>query len=105
MRSASALPACVYGRRAGAAPRIHLLPFYPSSAGDGFSVIDYRRVDPGFGDWGDVEGLGRKYRLMFDAVFNHVSTRGEWFRGFLDDDPLYGRFFITVPDGTDLPLV
>lgn len=29
---------------------VHLLPFYPSSSDDGFSVEDYRTVDPAFGD-------------------------------------------------------
>src|SRR5579875_342164 len=28
---------------------VHLLPFFPSSSDDGFSVIDYRAVDPDLG--------------------------------------------------------
>ncbi|MCJ7658704.1 MAG: hypothetical protein MUO67_06105, partial [Anaerolineales bacterium] len=28
---------------------VHLLPFYPYSSDDGFSVIDYRQVDPNLG--------------------------------------------------------
>ena len=31
---------------AGAISGVHVLPFYPSSSDDGFSVIDYRAVDP-----------------------------------------------------------
>ena len=81
---------------------IHLLPFFPSSSDDGFSVVDYLRVDSGLGDWRDIERMAGAYRLMFDAVFNHMSVQSEWFRGFLDDDPLYRRFFITVPEGTNL---
>ncbi len=84
---------------------IHILPFYPSSSDDGFSVIDYRAVDPALGAWEDVARLGRTFRLMLDAVYNHVSARGAWFKGFLDDDPKYRGWFITVPEGTDLSMV
>ncbi|MFQ5616824.1 MAG: sugar phosphorylase, partial [Anaerolineales bacterium] len=41
---------------------VHLLPFYPYSSDDGFSVIDYREVDPDAGSWEDAARLGRKYR-------------------------------------------
>jgi glycosidase len=68
---------------------IHLLSFYPSSSDDGFAVIDYHAVDPDLGDWDDIARLGRHFRLMFDAVINHVSASSAWFRGFLGDDPRY----------------
>ena len=51
---------------------VHLLPCFPYSSDDGFSVIDYRRIDPALGDWSDVEALGRDHALMFDLVLNHV---------------------------------
>ena len=53
---------------------IHLLPFFPWSSDDGFSVIDYRRVDPACGDWHDIDQLGGEFRLMFDFVLNHCSA-------------------------------
>ncbi len=84
---------------------IHLLPFFPYSSDDGFAVIDYRKVDPGLGDWSDVEHIGRTFRLMFDAVINHVSTASDWFQGFLRDDSRYRDYFIVVPDGADLSQV
>ncbi len=62
---------------------IHILPFYPYSSDDGFSVIDYRAVDPELGSWDDIDRLGSDFRLMFDAVINHVSVQSGWFRGFL----------------------
>ena len=52
----------------GAIRCIHLLPFYPWSSDDGFSVIDYRKVDEACGDWNDVEVLGQEFDLMFDIV-------------------------------------
>jgi glycosidase len=89
-------------RLAGAFTFVHVLPFYPSSSDEGFSVTDYRAVDPALGTWDDLERLGSAFGLMLDAVFNHVSARSAWFRRFLDDDPRYRSWFITVPEGTDL---
>ena len=36
---------------------VHILPFYPYSSDDGFSVVDYRAVDPHMGSWREVEQL------------------------------------------------
>ncbi len=73
---------------------IHILPFYPYSSDDGFSVIDYRKIDPALGTWEDIEGLGAKYKLMFDAVINHISKESEWFQKFLLDRAPYTDWFI-----------
>ncbi len=78
---------------------LHLLPFFPYSSDDGFSVIDYVKINPAFGDWADVEALGQDFRLMFDAVINHVSRQSEWFQRFLAGDPEYAEWFIAFePD-------
>ena len=84
---------------------VHLLPFFPYSSDDGFSVEDYRTVDPAFGTWDDVTQLGQHFGLMFDAVINHVSARSEWFQRFLQDDPTYRDFFIVVDGTPDLSRV
>jgi glycosidase len=84
---------------------VHILPFFPYSSDDGFSVIDYTRVNPEYGTWADVERLGSKYRLMFDAVINHISRKSDWFQRFLAGDPAYADWFITVDPGTDLSQV
>jgi sucrose phosphorylase len=84
---------------------VHLLPFYPYSSDDGFSVIDYRAVDPALGTWADVEEIGRDFRLMFDAVVNHISAQSEWFQRYLRDDPRYREFFLTINPTTDLSAV
>ena len=34
---------------------LHVLPFFPSSSDDGFSIIDHRKVDPLLGEWSDIE--------------------------------------------------
>ena len=89
----------------GAITGVHILPFFPYSSDDGFSVIDYTRVDPDLGSWGDVERLGRNFRLMFDAVVNHISAQSEWFQEFLSGNPASADFFIVVEEGTDLSQV
>lgn len=84
---------------------VHLLPFYPWSSDDGFSVKDYCAVDPAFGSWEDVRQLGRSFDLMFDAVFNHLSAQSEWFQRFLQEDPEFREFFVTVDGNPDLSQV
>jgi glucosylglycerate phosphorylase len=81
---------------------IHVLPFFPYSSDDGFSVIDYRQVDPKLGNWEDLARLSQNYRLMIDGVINHISRRSDWFQSFLKDLPPYWDFFITVDPNTDL---
>ena len=46
---------------------VHLLPFYPWSSDDGFSVIDYYQVSPEAGEWNDIRELNRSCCLMFDV--------------------------------------
>src|SRR5690349_9521405 len=84
---------------------IHILPFYPWTSDDGFSVVDYRQVDPHLGTWEDISALQDHFRLMFDGVINHISTESEWFKGFLQDDPRYRDYFITVNGKPDLSQV
>ena len=84
---------------------IHLLPCFPYSSDDGFSVIDYRQIDPALGDWADVDRLGRGYRLMFDLVLNHISRRSRWFEEYLAGREPFRRFFIEVDPRCDTSLV
>ncbi|MEO0511055.1 MAG: sugar phosphorylase [Verrucomicrobiota bacterium] len=84
----------------GAIRCIHLLPFYPWSSDDGFSVIDYRKVDPDCGYWDDVEWLGHDFDLMFDIVMNHCSSRSSWFKDFVAGiEPARHYFLPMDPDG------
>lgn len=74
---------------------VHILPFFPYSSDRGFSVIDYEEVDPKLGRWEDIERMGDQYRLMFDGVINHVSSKSEWFREFLAGNPNFADFFVS----------
>lgn len=84
---------------------IHILPFYPYSSDDGFSVIDYYAVDPTLGTWDDIARLHGDFRLMFDAVFNHISAQSAWFAAFLRGEAPYTDYFITVDPALDLSAV
>lgn len=78
---------------------VHLLPCFPFTSDDGFSVQDYYRINPDLGDWNDVDALGKDYELMFDAVVNHISKSSDWFQGFLSGDPEYADWFlVSDPD-------
>jgi glycosidase len=89
----------------GVVSGIHLLPFFPWSSDDGFSITDYRNVDPALGDWQDVERLSKTFRLMVDGVINHVSAQSEWYQAFLRDELPYRDYFITVEGEPDLSRV
>ena len=89
----------------GLVSSVHILPFYPYSSDDGFSVIDYRSVDPQLGNWEDVAMLGQRFNLMFDAVVNHISRQSAWFQGFLAGDRRYQNYFIEVKGNPDLSKV
>ncbi len=82
--------------------RVHLLPFYPYSSDDGFSVIDYRRVDSDFGSWDDIHLLSERYQLMFDAVINHISRESNWFQAYLRGENPFQEYFIEIDPSTDL---
>jgi glucosylglycerate phosphorylase len=81
---------------------VHILPFFPYTSDDGFSVVDYRQIDPALGDWGDVRAMHADFRLMFDAVVNHISASSAWFQGFLAGDPTYEDYFIVTDPTLDL---
>ncbi|MBL8094676.1 MAG: sugar phosphorylase [Anaerolineales bacterium] len=89
-------------RLQGLVSGVHILPFYPWTSDDGFSVVDYRAIDPALGAWEDVRALGRRFRLMFDGVINHISASSAWFQGFLRDEPRYRDYFVVVEGDPDL---
>lgn len=90
---------------AGVVNGIHILPFYPWTSDDGFSVVDYRKVDPALGDWVDISSMQSYFRLMFDGVINHISSQSDWFKAFLNDDPKYRDYFVVVDGSPDLSQV
>ncbi|MFO7729565.1 MAG: alpha-amylase family glycosyl hydrolase, partial [Spirochaetia bacterium] len=84
---------------------IHILPFFPYSSDDGFSIIDYYSVNPQLGSWQEIREIGSVFKLMSDLVLNHCSVQNEWFQKFLRDDPHYKEYFITQDKNTDLSMI
>jgi sucrose phosphorylase len=68
---------------------IHILPFFPYSSDRGFSVTNFREVDPNLGTWQDIHAIGRDYKLLFDGVLNHASAQSPGFQEFLNGHPHY----------------
>ncbi len=82
---------------------IHILPFFPYTSDRGFSILDFETVDPKLGTWEDIEALSKDFRLMFDGVINHVSSKSRWFQEFLDGNPLFKEFFLNFAEQTPIP--
>ncbi|MCP4690911.1 MAG: sugar phosphorylase [Desulfobacterales bacterium] len=81
---------------------IHILPFFPYSSDDGFSVTDFLQVDPRLGSWADVRAIGKDFELMFDLVINHVSAQSRWFEHYLNEKPDFKELAIEVDPSSDL---
>lgn len=80
---------------------VHLLPFFPYSSDDGFSIIDYTAVSPRMGSWEDISALQEHFHLMVDGVINHISRHSSWFQSYLADAEEFKDFFIALPPETD----
>jgi sucrose phosphorylase len=81
---------------------VHLLPFFPYSSDDGFSVIDYSSVNEALGDWDDIQAITDDYRVMSDVVINHCSSRSAWFENFIKGEGPGSDFFFTASLKDDL---
>ncbi len=84
---------------------VHILPFFPFSSDDGFSVIDYRKVREDLGGWWHIKDLSDEYRLMADLVINHVSQKSDWFSDFKKGVAPACNYFIEEDPETDLSQV
>lgn len=80
---------------------VHILPMFPYTSDDGFSVVDYKKINPDLGEWKDVENLSKNYKLMFDAVVNHISKSSDWFQKYLKKEKPYDEYFITCDPNAD----
>lgn len=81
---------------------LHVLPFFPYTSDRGFSVVDFKTVDPRLGTWADIRRLGETFRLMFDGVLNHASSRSVPFREMLSGNPDYANFAVAFRSPDDL---
>ena len=84
---------------------VHILPFFPYSSDDGFSVIDYSSVNESLGDWQDISQIAKQWRLMSDLVINHCSSRSVWFQNLIKGKGLGHDFFYTASPEDDFSYV
>ncbi|WP_020409941.1 alpha-amylase family glycosyl hydrolase [Hahella ganghwensis] len=78
---------------------VHILPFFPYSSDDGFSVMDYTTVNPSVGNWDDVSAITEKFKVMGDLVINHCSSRSMWFENYKNDvEPGASYFVEALPE-------
>jgi len=84
---------------------VHILPYFPYSSDDGFSVIDYKTVDPELGTWTDIERIDKDFHLMTDLVINHVSRENLWFIDYISQKKPGCDYFLELPQETDVSLV
>ncbi len=89
----------------GAVSHIHFLPFFPYSSDDGFSVMDFFKIDPALGTWQEVATIGQDFELMFDYVVNHFSSKGQWFQNYIEGRKGFEEFAIALDPATDLSMV
>jgi len=100
-------PLCTLNRFAtqhfkGVFSGIHILPFFPFSSDDGFSVTDFFSVKPDLGNWEDVRAVGTDFKLMVDLVANHVSAESRWFQNYIAGEKGFEHLAIEVDPAVDL---
>jgi sucrose phosphorylase len=75
---------------------VHILPFFPYSSDDGFSITDYEVVRPDLGNWHDMKSLSKDFRVMSDIVINHASIKSKYFKNFIENKEDTQNFFIKL---------
>ncbi len=84
---------------------IHILPFFPFSSDDGFSITDFQAVRADLGRWDDIRTIGGEFKLMVDLVANHVSAESRWFQFYLAEEKGFRELAIETDPAADLSLV
>lgn len=81
---------------------IWINPIFKSPKKDnGYDICDYYQIDQSFGTMEDVDLLIKKAKeknidIMFDMVFNHVSTDHNWFKNALNNQKKYLDYFYII---------
>ncbi|QTH43845.1 sucrose phosphorylase [Cohnella sp. LGH] len=77
---------------------IHILPPYPSSGDRGFAPLTYLEIEPRFGNWDDVNEIGKSFDILVDLMVNHISAQSAYFHDFLKRgrESEYADYFMTL---------
>lgn len=85
---------------------IHLMPCLKPRDGDndgGYSVQDYRTINPALGTMADFEDTiaaarARGISTCIDLVLNHTAREHAWAQAARAGDPAYLDYYLTFPD-------
>lgn len=91
---------------------LYLTPIFHGRSAHKYDTINYDTIDPEFGTKDDVKRLvksahERGFKVMLDAVFNHVGITHPFFLDVLKhgkDSPYYDAFYIIDPSKPLLPV-
>jgi amylosucrase len=89
---------------------VHLMPCLkprPGASDGGYSVMDYRQINPAFGSMADFEAVSAALRargmsLCVDLVLNHTAKEHAWAKKAAKGDPVYQDYYLMF-DSPDLP--
>lgn len=87
---------------------VHLMPCLKPRPGDsdgGYSVMDYRRINPALGSMTDLQRLSKALRargmsLCIDMVLNHTAKEHAWARKAAKGDVAHQDFYLMFDDDT-----
>lgn len=89
---------------------VHLMPCLKPRPGDsdgGYSVMDYRQINPAFGSMADFEAVSAALRargmsLCVDLVLNHTAKEHAWAKKAAKGDATYQDYYLMF-DTPDMP--
>lgn len=89
---------------------VHLMPCLKPRPGDsdgGYSVMDYRQINPAYGTMADFEAVAQALRdrgmsLCVDLVLNHTAKEHAWAKKAAKGDPVYQDYYLMF-DTPDMP--
>ncbi|WP_149143071.1 alpha-amylase family protein [Gemmobacter caeruleus] len=88
---------------------VHLMPCLKPRPGDsdgGYSVMDYRAVNPAYGTMEDLESVATALRargmnLCVDLVLNHTAKEHDWAERARAGDPTYQDYYLMFDSDTE----
>ena len=87
---------------------VHFMPCLKPRPGDsdgGYSVMDYRAINPDYGTMADFQTVSAALRergisLCVDLVLNHTAKEHAWAKKAATGDPKYQDYFLMFDDDT-----
>lgn len=73
---------------------VHIIGLFLYSSDRGFSIIDFKKINPRFGKFSHLKKIEKNFKLLIDFVCNHISSKSDWYKKFAKGDKEYQNFFI-----------